>query len=116
MNFLLQPWQLLLLIVASLINEEQQRVIEYLRTKNRILKEKLERNASCSTTTSVDRWLSKATRNAIRHFLDDYHRERNHQGLENKLIESLTRPAVISMKIEATERLGGLIRSYRRAA
>jgi len=41
MNFLLQPWQLLLLIVASWINEEQQRVIEYLRTENQILKEKL---------------------------------------------------------------------------
>jgi hypothetical protein len=40
-NFLLQPWQLLLLIVASWINEEQQRVIEYLRTENQILKEKL---------------------------------------------------------------------------
>ena len=40
MNFILQPWQLLLLILASWINEEQQRVIEYLRTENAVLKEK----------------------------------------------------------------------------
>jgi putative transposase len=41
MNLILQPWQLLLLIVASWTNEEQQRVIEYLRTENQILKERL---------------------------------------------------------------------------
>ena len=41
MNFILQPWQLLLLILAPWINEEQQRVIEFLHTENAVLKEKL---------------------------------------------------------------------------
>jgi putative transposase len=41
MNFVLQPWQLLLAILAGWINRRQQGVIEYLRTENQILKEKL---------------------------------------------------------------------------
>jgi transposase InsO family protein len=41
MNFLLHPWQLLLLILAGWVNRQQQEVIEYLRTENQILKEKL---------------------------------------------------------------------------
>jgi transposase len=39
MNFILQPWQLLLVILAGWINRQQQEVIEYLRTENQILKE-----------------------------------------------------------------------------
>src|SRR5471030_2410041 len=41
MNFVLQPWQLLLAILAGWINRQQQEVIEYLRTENQILNEKL---------------------------------------------------------------------------
>src|SRR5450755_1826077 len=41
MNFVLQPWQLLLAILAGWINRQQHEVIEYLRTENQILKEKL---------------------------------------------------------------------------
>src|SRR5260370_39496340 len=41
MSFLLQPWQMLLAILAGWINEKQQHMIEYLRTENQILKEKL---------------------------------------------------------------------------
>jgi putative transposase len=41
MHFILQPWQLLLVILAGWINRQQQEVIEYLRTENQVLKEKL---------------------------------------------------------------------------
>ena len=41
MSFILQPWQLLLVILAGWVNRRQQQVIEYLRTENRVLKEKL---------------------------------------------------------------------------
>jgi hypothetical protein len=41
MKFALQPWQLMLIILASWINRQQQEVIEYLRTENAVLKEKL---------------------------------------------------------------------------
>lgn len=41
MKFVLHPWQLLLLILAGLINQKEQNTIAYLRTENRILREKL---------------------------------------------------------------------------
>ena len=41
MSFILQPWKLLVLILAGCINRQQQEVIEYLRTENQVLKEKL---------------------------------------------------------------------------
>ena len=40
MDFILQPWQLYLVILAGWINRQQQQVIEYLRTENQVLKEK----------------------------------------------------------------------------
>ena len=41
MKPLLQPWQLLLLVLAGWINHREQDVIEYLRTENRVLRKKL---------------------------------------------------------------------------
>jgi transposase InsO family protein len=41
MHFVLQPWHLLACIVAGYAKREQQRVIDYLRTENAILREKL---------------------------------------------------------------------------
>ena len=39
MNFVLQPWHLLLTILAGLINRQQQEVIDYLRAENQVQKE-----------------------------------------------------------------------------
>ena len=39
MNIVLQPWQLLLTILAGLINRQQQEVIGYLRAENQVLKQ-----------------------------------------------------------------------------
>lgn len=39
MNFILQPWQFLLLIIAGWVNREQQQVIEFLRAEVEILLE-----------------------------------------------------------------------------
>jgi hypothetical protein len=41
MNFILQPWQLFLIVLASWVNRHQQEIIEYLQTENRVLKEKI---------------------------------------------------------------------------
>lgn|SRR5262245_40056987 len=41
MSFALQPWQLLVMILAGWVNRRQQAVIEYLRTEKQVLKEKL---------------------------------------------------------------------------
>ena len=40
MDFILQPWQLYLVILAGWMNRQQQEVIAYLLTENRVLKEK----------------------------------------------------------------------------
>ncbi|HJN09786.1 MAG TPA: integrase core domain-containing protein [Pirellulaceae bacterium] len=41
MTFVLQPWQLYVVILAGWIHRQQQEVIEYLRTENQVLKEKI---------------------------------------------------------------------------
>ena len=41
MSFVLQPWQLLLVILAGCLNRQLQQVIDYLRAENQVLKEKL---------------------------------------------------------------------------
>jgi putative transposase len=57
-----------------------------------------------------------ATRRAVQGLLVHYHTERNHQSLNNELIVPLEQPPNINAEIKTTERLGGLLRSYRRAA
>jgi len=41
MSFLLQPCHLLFFVLAGWVNRQQQEVIDYLRTENQVLKEKL---------------------------------------------------------------------------
>ena len=41
MDFTLRPWQFYLLILAGWVNQQQQIAIDYLRTENQVLKEKL---------------------------------------------------------------------------
>ncbi len=41
MSFILQPWQLLLVILAGWVNDQQQQIIDYVRTENQVLKERL---------------------------------------------------------------------------
>src|SRR5262249_40700644 len=53
-------------------------------------------------------------RRAVTEFVTHYHRERNHQGLENALIERA--PATGTGRVQRQSRLGGLLNSYKRAA
>ena len=41
LDFILRPWHLLVLFLASHLNQEQQRIIEYLQAENQVLWEKL---------------------------------------------------------------------------
>ena len=41
MDFVLQPWQFYLVVLAGWVNRQQQQLIDYLRTENQVLKEKL---------------------------------------------------------------------------
>ena len=57
--------------------------------------------------------------NAVNQYLAHYHGERNHQGLENRLIdpgEDLSNEANVALPIQCRERLGGMLRYYHRAA
>ena len=57
-----------------------------------------------------------ALRNAVREFLVHYHEERNHQGLDNQLIESSDEVGCTAGEIACRERLGGMLRYYYRRA
>lgn len=39
MRFVLKPWQLWVVTLAGWINQQQEQVIEFLRTENRVLRE-----------------------------------------------------------------------------
>ncbi len=53
---------------------------------------------------------------AVTEYLQNYHSERNHQGLDNELIEPGEEVGAVAGKIECRERLGGLLRYYYRDA
>jgi hypothetical protein len=59
MKSLLEPWHLLLLILAGWINHRQHYAIEYLHTETRSSKKSSARNASCSTITNGAVWQSR---------------------------------------------------------
>jgi len=58
----------------------------------------------------------KSLRNAVKQYLAHYHEERNHQGLENKLIDPGDEVGQIAGTIQCRERLGGMLRYYHRNA
>ena len=55
-------------------------------------------------------------RNAIREFVTHYHLERNHQGLENRLLVPLEITSTGTPVVQKRERLGGLLNYYYREA
>ena len=58
----------------------------------------------------------QSLRKATREYAAHYHRERNHQGIDNRLIESDGRPESTIGAIECVHRLGGMLRFYHRAS
>jgi len=55
-------------------------------------------------------------RNAVIQFLEHYHRERNHQGLANRILVPGEEVGRACGEIQCRERLGGLLRYYYRKA
>ena len=55
-------------------------------------------------------------RRAIQEFIAHYHRERNHQGLGNRLIMPSSCPLPATGDIRRTQRLGGMLNYYYREA
>jgi putative transposase len=54
-------------------------------------------------------------RRAVAEYLAHYHRERNHQGIKNELIERAPATDAVG-RIRRLPRLGGLLNYYERAA
>ncbi len=55
-------------------------------------------------------------RRAVNEFVEYYHHERNHQGLNNRLIDPLTEVGALDGYVACRERLGGVLRYYYRDA
>ncbi len=55
-------------------------------------------------------------RTAVKEYTQHYHFERNHQGLDNQLIEKLSDELRVNGAIERRERLGGVLKYYYRRA
>ena len=55
-------------------------------------------------------------RYTLKSYLAHYHQERNHQGLDNQLIEPLETVPDINRPVVRQDRLGGLLSFYRREA
>ena len=58
----------------------------------------------------------RSLENAVREYVQHYHRERNHQGLGNQLIDPSDNVGAVAGKIECRERLGGMLKYYHRRA
>jgi putative transposase len=58
----------------------------------------------------------QSLREAINAFCEHYHQERNHQGLENRLIEQGKAVGGCDGEVICRERLGGMLRYYHRSA
>ena len=58
----------------------------------------------------------QSLRQAVREFVAHYHFERNHQGLDNRLIFPENSTANPGAPIECRQRLGGMLKYYYRQA
>jgi len=58
----------------------------------------------------------RSLRKAAREYAAHYHTERNHQGLNNRLIQPDGREGLTRGEIECVQRLGGMLRYYFRPA
>jgi hypothetical protein len=58
----------------------------------------------------------KMFRHAVNEFVRHYHAERNHQGLDNKIIQPEPSVGNSEGEIACRERLGGLLKYYHRRA
>ncbi len=84
--------QLLLAMISGWMNRKQQAVIEYLLEENRTLKQQFESTGKKLRLNNHQRrecldhmifFGEKPLRRAISQYMEHFHEERNHQGLDN---------------------------------
>src|SRR4030095_6340771 len=101
-----------------LIRDEETKVIRLLpRSPN--LNAYAERFVRSIKEECLDRMIfvgQASLRRAVREYLEHYHRERNHQGLENRLLSAPTRVPPDTGPVDCHARLGGTLNFYYRKA
>ena len=127
MRLALDPFRLLLISLAGWLNQRQQDVIDYLQEENRVLREQLgakrlrfnddqRRRLAVRAKNLGWRLLSDLTTIVTPATLLARHRERNHQGLDNRLIIHEQLVADSAAAIQRCSRLGGMLNYYYRQA
>ncbi len=79
----------------------------------------MERFSRSLKSECLDRMIffgENSLRHAVHEYLALYHRERNHQGLEIKVIDPVEVVGQVAGKIECRAQLGGMLRYYSRDA
>jgi hypothetical protein len=75
----------------------------------------LERYMRSMRSESLDRMIffgQESLERALKHFAAHYHQERNHQGLENRMIDPDDEVGRGTGEVQCRERLGGMLRYY----
>jgi putative transposase len=57
-----------------------------------------------------------ALRHAITQFVSQHHHERNHQGLQNRLLRPLAAVSELDRRVKRRQRLGGMLSDCHRQA
>ena len=126
----IQPWTLLAVAVAGWIQREQQLAIgnlvehsgtDVIRLPHRSpnLNAYVERFVLSIKSECLDRMIffgERSLRRAVAEFVRHYHGERNHQGLDNQLIEPDEAVGSRQGGVECRQRLGGMLNYYYREA
>ena len=134
LEFILKPWHLLVLFVASQLNREQQRIIEYLQVESRYVLVDRDTNflalrgvlegsetkvvllppKSPNLNAHLERYMRSMKSECLNRMI--FFGERNHQRLRNNLIEPDEAVGRAEGSVACRNRLGGMLRYYYRKA
>jgi transposase InsO family protein len=78
--------------------------------------ERLMRSLKSECLDKMVLFAQESLNRATREYLEHYHRERNHQGLNGKIIDAGLEVGRVRGKIKSSERRGGILRYYHREA
>ncbi len=116
MATVIHPWQIL--VAAILLKDASVEVVRlpYRSPNLNAYAERFVRSVKDECLARMIFFGERSLRKATREYAAHYHRERNHQGIDNRLIEPGDRLGSSFSAIECAQRLGGLLRFYHRAA
>ena len=78
--------------------------------------ERFVRSVKCECLAQIIPLGERHLRHAVKEYTEHYHFERNHQGIDNKLIDDRRSTTSMIGGIERRERLGGMLNYYSRRA